>query len=136
MHAVCHILTDLKLEAALTSSSLWLKYRNLSLSRSRACLRLHLQPRHCHRCKLCTHDIDDLLQHVRYYAATGDSLVPIPIPTFSMLHAEKVGIGMHGHEANWGYGQVFHKCNKPAMSEWINMWYSAAYVHVLLTEVI
>ena len=57
-HVACHAMTDLKFRSctALSSLSLWLKHRNLSLSRSRVCLRPSL--RWC-----CTHDIDDLLPH-------------------------------------------------------------------------
>jgi hypothetical protein len=62
MHAVCYATTNLKFGSctALSSSYLWLKRRNLSLSRSKVGLRLHL-------CDwgtgVCTLYINDLLPH-------------------------------------------------------------------------
>ena len=68
-------LTNLKFgrNTVLSSSSLWLKHRNLSLSRLRVDLRRHLHDFWGEHRSVCTHSIDDLLPHAPlHYAATGE----------------------------------------------------------------
>ena len=69
---------------ALSSSSLWLKHRNLSLSRLRS-VSDSISAIEASRCRLCMHYIDDLFNH---------------------MHAS---LQLCNY---WGYGQVFHKRTK------------------------
>ena len=64
----CSSVTNLKFgrNTVLSSSSLWLKHRNLSLSRLRVDLRRHLHDFWGEHRSMCTHSIDDLLPHAHY----------------------------------------------------------------------
>ena len=53
----------------LSSSSLWLKHRNLSLSRLRVDLRRHLHDFWGQHRSMCTHSIDNLLPHAPLHCA-------------------------------------------------------------------
>ena len=71
----CSSVTNLKFgrNTVLSSSSLWLKHRNLSLSRLRVDLRRHLHDFWGEHRSMCTHSIDDFLPHAPlHYAATGE----------------------------------------------------------------
>ena len=71
----CSSVTNLKFgrNTVLSSSSLLLKHRNLSLSRLRVDLRRHLHDFWDEHRSMCTHSIDDPLPHASlHYAATGE----------------------------------------------------------------
>ena len=71
----CSSVTNLKFRRniVLSSSSLWLKHQNLSLSRLRVDLRCHLHDFWSEHQSMCTHSIDDLLPHAPlHYAPTGE----------------------------------------------------------------
>ena len=71
----CSSATNLKFgrNTVLLSSSLWLKHRNMSLSKLRVDLRRHLHDFWGQHRSRCTHSIDDLLPHAPLHcAATGE----------------------------------------------------------------